>query len=101
MNEYLSSDLDMTMAALKAHPKIYWIWNHRCWCLERVPQGPGSEAEPDAQGWRQTNWDRELFVVEKMLDADARNCACPPSLLLTSVADGSQQFTHGTIAATY
>lgn len=69
----LSDDLSMTTAALKAHPKVYWIWNHRRWCLENVPDGPGDE-NSDPNGWRKANWDKELFVVEKMLDADARNC---------------------------
>lgn len=64
----------MTMSALKAHPKVYWIWNHRRWCLEHLPNGPGQEHESTFQGWKQAAWDRELFVVEKMLDADARNC---------------------------
>ena len=36
-----------------------------------MPDGP-SEADPD--GWRKVYWNKELFVVEKMLDADARNC---------------------------
>ncbi|KAF8636467.1 hypothetical protein AX17_003283 [Amanita inopinata Kibby_2008] len=61
------------MNTLKVHPKVYWIWNHRRWCLENVPGGPGEPGEIDADGWRRANWDRELFVVEKMLDADARN----------------------------
>jgi geranylgeranyl transferase type-2 subunit alpha len=65
----------MTTAVLKQHPKVYWIWNHRHWCLAQVPPGPGADGTPDAQGWRQKNWERELFVVERMLDADARNCA--------------------------
>ncbi len=64
----------MTMSALKANPKVYWIWNHRRWCLERLPDGPGEEGEPNFHGWKQAAWDRELFVVEKMLDADPRNC---------------------------
>ncbi|KAJ7632209.1 rab-protein geranylgeranyltransferase [Roridomyces roridus] len=51
------------------HPKVYWIWNHRRWCLENTPSGP----EGNLNGWRQTNWDREMFVVDKMLDADSRN----------------------------
>lgn len=80
VNEYLSAELDMTMAALKGHPKVYWIWNHRNWCLGNVPPGPGAAGQADAQGWRQANWDRELYVVEKMLDADARNCERPPVL---------------------
>ncbi len=62
----------MTTAFLKQHPKIYAIWNHRRWCLERVPDGP---TESDPNGWRMANWKKELYVVEKMLDVDARNCA--------------------------
>jgi geranylgeranyl transferase type-2 subunit alpha len=63
----------MTTAALKANPKVYWIWNHRRWCLENVPDGPERNETPSME-WRQANWDKELFVAEKMLDADARNC---------------------------
>ena len=62
----------MTTVALKQHPKIYWIWNHRRWCLENIPEGGEDD---DLQGWRKTCWQRELYVVEQMLDADARNCA--------------------------
>ena len=65
----------MTMQQLKSHPKVYWIWNHRRWCLENVPDGPGSEGET-IHGWKKANWDRELYVVENMLDRDARNCEC-------------------------
>jgi geranylgeranyl transferase type-2 subunit alpha len=70
VNNIISNDLNMTTAALKANPKVYWIWNHRRWCLENVPDGP----EGDKDGWKKANWDRELFFVEKMLDADSRNC---------------------------
>jgi len=73
INTCISDDLSTTMAALKAHPKVYWIWNHRRWCLENTPLGPGSEEQGDVDGWKQANWDNELFVVEKMLDADPRN----------------------------
>ncbi|KAJ7197194.1 hypothetical protein GGX14DRAFT_471768 [Mycena pura] len=73
INNLLSEDLTMTTAALKMYPKVYWIWNHRRWCLENVPEGPGTETEGDINGWRKTNWDREMFVVDKMLDADSRN----------------------------
>jgi len=61
------------MSALKAHPKVYWIWNHRRWCLEQIPYGPGQISERDFAGWKQSAWDRELAVAEKMLDVDARN----------------------------
>ncbi|KAF7966885.1 hypothetical protein HWV62_36635 [Athelia sp. TMB] len=58
----LDSDLGMTTQALKEHPKVYWLWNHRAWCLQQ-----GSEA------WRGRSWKREMGMVEKMLDVDARN----------------------------
>ncbi|KZV85101.1 rab-protein geranylgeranyltransferase [Exidia glandulosa HHB12029] len=70
INEVLSVELTFTSAALRQHPKVYWIWNHRSWCLEHVPDGPSEE---DPHGWKTANWNKELFVVEKMLDADARN----------------------------
>ncbi|RDB20991.1 Geranylgeranyl transferase type-2 subunit alpha [Hypsizygus marmoreus] len=73
INELLSDDLSTTMAALKAHPKVYWLWNHRRWCLENIPSGPISDDGSDSGGWKKSTWDRELFVVEKMLDADPRN----------------------------
>ncbi|PPQ78529.1 LOW QUALITY PROTEIN: hypothetical protein CVT25_011801, partial [Psilocybe cyanescens] len=72
INDLLTDELAMTMSALKTHPKVYWIWNHRMWCLEHVPESLGQDSE-SASGWRQKAWDRELFVVEKMLDADPRN----------------------------
>lgn len=74
INKLLADELAMTMAALKSHPKVYWIWNHRRWCLEHVPDGPGGEGEETHIGWKKSAWDQELYVVEKLLDADARNC---------------------------
>jgi len=71
-NDLLANELSMTMAALREHPKVYWIWNHRRWCLENVPDGPAVDGKPSLQ-WRKANWQRELAVVEKLLDADARN----------------------------
>lgn len=78
----LGHDLVMTTGALKAHPKVYWIWNHRRWCLQNVPAGPGED-----DGWKKANWDRELFVVERMLDADARNCECHIPRVLLAIYD--------------
>jgi geranylgeranyl transferase type-2 subunit alpha len=63
----------MTTTALKANPKVYWIWNHRRWCLENVPDGPERNEAPSME-WRQANWDKELVVAERILDVDARNC---------------------------
>jgi len=71
-NDLLANELSMTMAALREHPKVYWIWNHRRWCLENVPDGPVVDGKPSLR-WRKANWQRELAVVEKLLDADARN----------------------------
>lgn len=48
---------------------MYWIWNHRKWCLESVPLGPD-----ETEGWRNEFWKMELMLIEKMLDMDARNC---------------------------
>ncbi|KAH6918753.1 rab-protein geranylgeranyltransferase [Coprinopsis sp. MPI-PUGE-AT-0042] len=67
-NKLVADDLVMTMAALRSHPKVYWIWNHRRWCLSNVPLGPEED-----NAWRKAAWDNELFVVEKILDTDARN----------------------------
>ena len=74
VNGIIDTDLDMTMSFLRQYPKVYWIWNHRRWCLERIPHGPGPQEEPTFQGWKQAAWNKELFFVEKMLDADPRNC---------------------------
>lgn len=113
----------MTTLYLKIHPKVYWIWTHRKWCLEHVPDGPGrridgeggdlkaqqsrvnghnantldisgvevdredmqtpkptttamngDSEEIDVEGWKKEAWGRELMLVEKMLEADSRNC---------------------------
>lgn len=69
----LSEELAFTMSALKVHPKVYWIWNHRRWCLENIPNAPDEE---DRQAWKNASWEKELTVVEKLLDADPRNCRC-------------------------
>lgn len=70
---FLAADLKLTTYYLKAHPKVYWIWNHRKWCLENVPLGPKID-ENETKGWRNDFWAKELKLVEMMLDVDARNC---------------------------
>lgn len=47
------------MQVIRINPKSYWLWNHRVWCLQTMP-------DPD--------WKAELGLVEKMLAMDARNC---------------------------
>lgn len=90
----LKNELKLTMAYLQIHPKVYWIWNHRKWCLEHVPLGPaapqvsaeGVVHDKDAEGagsegiteeWRIGFWKGELAVIEALLDADPRNCKSP------------------------
>ncbi|KAK8858834.1 hypothetical protein IAR55_003064 [Kwoniella newhampshirensis] len=68
ITSHLISDLRLTTSYLLVHPKVYWIWNHRKWCLESVPHGPG-----ESQKWREDFWKGELKLIEKMLEADARN----------------------------
>jgi geranylgeranyl transferase type-2 subunit alpha len=70
IHDLLSADLSQTIIALRQYPKVYWIWNHRRWCLEHVPDDPDEVRD----GWRNANWAKELYFVEKMLDADSRNC---------------------------
>jgi geranylgeranyl transferase type-2 subunit alpha len=67
--KFLSADLRLTMAYLQVYPKVYWIWTHRRWCLENAPPGPDNTKK-----WRNDFWKMELMVIEKLLDADARNC---------------------------
>lgn len=52
-------ELAFTAACLATHPKSYWLWNHRRWCL---------------QVWPQPNWTHELSLCRDLLNADARNC---------------------------
>ncbi|RUP47789.1 hypothetical protein BC936DRAFT_145327 [Jimgerdemannia flammicorona] len=54
----LKSELDFFMQIITINPKSYWMWNHRRWCLETIPKPA---------------WERELALVDKMLDMDARN----------------------------
>ena len=65
MKELLDEDLELTIEVLKIHPKVYWIWNHRKWCLQQLPSH-------DAEGT--AKWATEIQMVNKMLDMDARNC---------------------------
>ncbi|AMD22756.1 HHL014Wp [Eremothecium sinecaudum] len=54
-------ELEFTMDQLRSFPKVYWIWNHRVWCLNNYP---GSSIEV---------WKRELVIVGKLLEMDPRN----------------------------
>jgi len=92
IRDVLAEELIMTMSALKARPKVYWIWNHRRWCLENTPDGPGEAVH----GWKQDAWNKELFVVQKMLDADPRNCMffLPSLLRLQSPLYPFPEFKH-------
>jgi geranylgeranyl transferase type-2 subunit alpha len=58
-NQIYTNELDFVQENLKLNPKSYWMWNHRRWCLEHMSQ---------------PRWDRELGMVNKFLEIDARNC---------------------------
>ncbi|CUS23656.1 LAQU0S11e01288g1_1 [Lachancea quebecensis] len=59
--EFWNNELAFTMQQLKLFPKVYWIWNHRLWCLNHFPQSPIGK------------WQQELAIVSKLLTMDARN----------------------------
>src|SRR5579859_7516781 len=61
----LISELQFLFLRLREYPKCYWIWLYRKWCLEVCPEA---------------DWDTELALVTKLLEADARNCRPPPRL---------------------
>jgi len=70
VNDILQGDLLLTKTALRSYPKVYWIWNHRRWCLQNIPDNP--DGEPSS--WQRATWAGELQTVEKILDFDPRNC---------------------------
>ena len=62
----LEGDLLMLQQSMKSHPKVYWLWNHRRWCLCLLPS---SDVQDKGEKWRQ-----ELRLVNMMLEMDPRNC---------------------------
>ncbi|KAJ3339718.1 hypothetical protein HDU93_007834 [Gonapodya sp. JEL0774] len=56
----LKSELRLLEDLLKTFPKSYWLWNHRQWVLQTLP-------EPEKEILR------DLKLVEAMLDLDSRN----------------------------
>lgn len=63
VQELCKNDLRFNEEAIKMNPKSYWVWNHRRWILEKMP-------EPE--------WEREMKLVTGMLSLDARNCWYEP-----------------------
>jgi Protein prenyltransferase alpha subunit repeat len=59
LQELFAADIEFTTSCLKYQPKSYWVWHHRKWCLQNMPH---------------PSWERELAILEKMLNLDARNC---------------------------
>ncbi|EPX73639.1 rab geranylgeranyltransferase alpha subunit [Schizosaccharomyces octosporus yFS286] len=56
--DVLDKELQYVLSKMKVFPKVYWIFNHRRWCLENAPY---------------PNWNYEMMITEKLLSADARN----------------------------
>lgn len=65
--QILSQDILLTLQALRQNPKNYSVWEHRKWLLRTMPQ-------PD--------WRFELGLVNKFLEADARNCSSACSAMV-------------------
>lgn len=59
--QILNDELKFVMSQLRKFPKVYWIWNHRRWCLFKLVD------------LNQVNWDFEFKTVGKMLELDKRN----------------------------
>ncbi|KAI5953403.1 BET4 [Candida jiufengensis] len=59
--QILNDDLKFLMSLLKRFPKVYWIWNHRKWCLFKLVE------------LNSVNWDYEFKTISKMLELDQRN----------------------------
>lgn len=55
--EDIAAELRFVLGKLKSHPKSYWIWNHRVWCLGRSGEGLAGE----------------LALIGKFFAADPRN----------------------------
>ncbi|CEP62077.1 Rab geranylgeranyltransferase BET4 LALA0_S04e07250g [Lachancea lanzarotensis] len=59
--EFWDQEINFTTLQLKSFPKVYWIWNHRLWCLNEYPGSPVEK------------WQQELALVNKLLTMDPRN----------------------------
>ncbi|SCU94021.1 LAFA_0F19416g1_1 [Lachancea sp. 'fantastica'] len=59
--EFWDQEIHFTTQQLKSFPKVYWIWNHRLWCLNEYPDSPVEK------------WQQELALVHRLLTMDPRN----------------------------
>ncbi|KAG0339448.1 hypothetical protein BG000_002080 [Podila horticola] len=57
-NTIYTNELEFVQDNLRLNPKSYFMWNHRRWCLENMSK---------------PRWDKELGMVGKFLEMDARN----------------------------
>ncbi|KAG0351202.1 hypothetical protein BG005_009318 [Podila minutissima] len=57
-NIIYTNELEFVQDNLRLNPKSYFMWNHRRWCLENMSK---------------PSWDKELGMVGKFLEMDARN----------------------------
>ncbi|CAG8514827.1 5006_t:CDS:2 [Acaulospora colombiana] len=82
----LSSELLFLQEIFSLNPKSYWIFNHRRWCLETMP-------DPD--------WQRELTLVGRMLDMDSRNYPDDQSAWLYHCWLVGREIRHISVLGTY
>lgn len=79
----LEGDLMLLQQNMRMYPKVYWLWNHRRWCLQMLPVVSSNPSK---------KWENELSLVDMMLEMDSRNCTYTRILLESWVGiidDGS------------
>lgn len=56
--ELLAKEMYFVLSQLKRFPKAYPLWNHRNWCINKMPE---------------SEWQNELALIDYMLSKDPRN----------------------------
>ena len=72
---FLEEDLMLLQQNMRLYPKVYWLWNHRRWCLQMLPTVSSDASK---------KWRDELSLVDMMLEMDSRNCTYATASLTSS-----------------
>ena len=59
LNKLYDEELHFIESCLRVNPKSYGTWDHRTFVMSNIPQA---------------DWKRELFLCNKFLEYDERNC---------------------------